>query len=124
LSVSRDRASHFSGQPAPVPHHLHCRRLKAPLFKYETISLVLSQQSLLKSLSPSFLQPLFRYRKAALRSPRSSLHAEQPQLLNLSSEKCSVPWIIFVALKVLCSKLKTQKIHVLISQPKEKMRLR
>lgn len=92
---------------------------------FETISLILPQQTVQQGLSPSFLQPLFRYRKAALRSPRSSLHAEQPQLLNLSSEeKCSVLWIIFVALKVLCSKLKTQKIHVLISQPKEKMRLR
>ena len=43
--------------------------------------LVLSPQTLLKSLSPSFLQSPFRYWNASIRSPqRSPLWAEQPQL--------------------------------------------
>jgi len=39
-----------------------------------------SQQTLLKSLSPSFLQPPFRYWKTTLRFPQCLLQAEQPQL--------------------------------------------
>ena len=52
---------HFSWQPVPVPHHPYHKTLfliyslNFP-FLIETISLVLSQQTLLKSLSPFFLQ--------------------------------------------------------------------
>ena len=55
-------------------------------------SLVLLQQA----MSHSFLQPPFRYRKAAQRSPQSLLQAKQPQppqpVLE-PRERCSIPWI-------------------------------
>ncbi|KAK4817028.1 hypothetical protein QYF61_026034 [Mycteria americana] len=53
----------LSGQPVPS---------ETTLFWFKTITLVLSQQALLKGLFPSFLEALFK-------SPRSLLQAEQPQ---------------------------------------------
>ena len=47
-------------QPVPLPHHPHCNKLlsyfqpKSPLLQFEIISLALSQQTPLKSLSPPF----------------------------------------------------------------------
>jgi len=95
---------HLSGQPAPLPHYLRCKKpfpyvqSKSPLFILKLFPIVLSQQTPLKSRS-SFLQPHFRYPKAALRSPQSlpssSLHIPIPQPVPVG--RCSIPGIIFVA---------------------------
>ena len=45
--------------------------LNLPSFSLKPLPLILSQQALLKSLSPSFLQAPFRYWQAAVRSPWS-----------------------------------------------------
>jgi len=58
---------HLSGQPVPMPHHSHCKRfffisnLSLPSRSLRPFSLILSPQTLLKSLSLFFLQLLFRY---------------------------------------------------------------
>lgn len=49
-------------------------------FCLKLFPLVISQQTLLKILPPSFLQPPLRHWMAALRSPQSLLQVEQPQL--------------------------------------------
>ena len=68
------------GSPSPFSHRT---RLNWP----QAIDiLVLSQQTLPKSLSPSFLQSPFQRWKAALRSPWSFLQAEQPQLSQPESQ--------------------------------------
>jgi len=54
-----------------------------PSFTLELFHLVLSQQSLLRSLSPSLLYTPFRYRRAAVRSPRSLLFSRLNLLLCL-----------------------------------------
>jgi len=61
--------------------------LNLPSFSLKPFHLVLSQQTLLKSLSPSFLKLPFRYWKAAIRSPRSLLFSRlnSPSSLSLSS---------------------------------------
>ena len=50
---------HLSGQPIPVFHHPQCKKfiiasVNLPSFSSKPLPLVLSQQALLKSLSPSF----------------------------------------------------------------------
>ena len=47
--------------------------LNIPSFSLKLFPLALSLQTLLKSLSPSFLQPPFKFQKATLRSPWSLL---------------------------------------------------
>ena len=53
--------NHISGQPVPVLHHPHWKRvflisnLNLPSSSLKPFPLVLSPQTLLKSLSPSFL---------------------------------------------------------------------
>jgi len=54
--------------------------LNLPSLTLKPFPLVLSPQTLLKSLSSSFLWLPFRYWKAAIGSPYSLLRAEQPQL--------------------------------------------
>ena len=58
-----------------------------PSFSLKPFPLVMSQQILLKSLSPSFLFLPFRYWKAALRSPQSLLFSRlnSPSSSSLSS---------------------------------------
>jgi len=80
--------------------------LNLPSLSLKPLLLVLSQQALLNRFSPSFLQGPFGYWKAALRSPCSLLFSrlKSPNTLSLSSqERCSSPWIIFVALLWTCS---------------------
>ena len=98
---------HLSGQPVPVPHHPLCKKkfffisnLNLPAFSLKLLPLVLSQQALLKTLSPSF-----KYWKAARRSPWSLLFSRlnSPNSLSLSSqERCSIPLDVFVALLWTC----------------------
>lgn len=70
-------------------------------FSLKPLTLVLSQDTLLKCLSLSFLQAFFGYQKGTLRSPQSLLF---PKLNNTNSlclssqERCSCPLIIFLAL--------------------------
>jgi len=51
---------HLCGQPVPVFHHPHHKKIlpyiqsKSTLLYFKTITLVLSQQALLKNASPSF----------------------------------------------------------------------
>jgi len=80
LGCIQGQGTHLhSGQPVPVPYRPYCkiflltRNLNLPSFNLKPFLLVLSEKTLLKSLSPSFLQPPFRYWKAALRSPQSLL---------------------------------------------------
>ena len=68
--------------------------LKLPSFSLEPLPLVLSQQALLKNLSPPFLWALFKYWKATIMSPHRLLFSRlnSPNCLSLSSqERCSVP---------------------------------
>ena len=95
LDVSRDRAIHcLSGHPVPVPHTLMVKNfflisnLNLPSCSLKPFLLVLSQQTLLKSLSPSFLQlPLQILSQATLRSPwifffsRMNSPSSQPVLI-------------------------------------------
>jgi len=65
--------------------------LNLPSLSLKPLLLVLSQQALLKIFSPSFLEALFRYWKAAVRSPHSLLFSRlnSPNSLGLSSqERC------------------------------------
>jgi len=74
--------------------------LNLPSCSLQPLPLVLSLHALVKSPSPSFLQPRFRYWKAALRSPQSLLFSRlnSTNSLSLSSqERCSSPRIHFVA---------------------------
>lgn len=62
---------YISGPPVPAPHHPIKKKknhnfflisnLSLPPFSLKPFPLILSQQSLLKSLFPSFLSTLFRY---------------------------------------------------------------
>jgi len=63
--------------------------LNLPSLRLKPSPLVLSQQARLKSLSPAFLQPPFKYWKAAMRSPRSLLLSRlpSPSSPNLSSQQ-------------------------------------
>ena len=88
LDVSTDETSiiYLSGQLVPVLTSLTVinfflmSNLNLRSFSSKPLSLVLSQQTLLKNLSIFFLQPPFRYQKAALRPPWRILQAKQPQL--------------------------------------------
>jgi len=73
----------------PVLHYPHCKKnlflissLCLPPFSLIPFPLFLSQQTLLRSLPPSFLQPPFRYWQAAIGSlwSLSLFQVEQPQL--------------------------------------------
>ena len=83
---------YFSGQPVPVFHHPYhinfflISSLNLPSLSLNTLLLVLSQQSLLKIFSPSFLQVPFRYWMTAKRSPCSLLFSRlnNPKSLGLS----------------------------------------
>ena len=100
-SLQGQGINHISGQPVPVPNHSHFKRIFFLIFNLNLISLslkpfpfVLSPQTPLKGLSPSF--PLFPliYLKAAIRSPQSFLFSSliSPSFFNLSSqERCSIP---------------------------------
>ena len=77
-----------------LPHHPYYERtfflisnLSLPSFSFKPFPLVLSQQTLLKSLSPFFFSSLFWYREAALRLPHSILFSRliSPSSLSLSS---------------------------------------
>lgn len=95
LNVSEDRAStnHLPGKPFPVSHHHCCRKLPlylrkiSPFFSLKPFPLVLSQQALLKSLSPSLLLHPFTYWRSAIRFPWSSLFSRliSPSSLRLFS---------------------------------------
>jgi len=76
LSISRDRVSTtslgilFQSLTILITKSFFFKsNLNHPSFSWKPFPLVLSQQTLLKSLSPSFLQSPFRYRKDAIRSP-------------------------------------------------------
>ena len=59
-----------------------------------------------KSLFPSSFWPLFRYRKATIRSLWSlfSSRLNSPNSVSLSlQERCSIPWIAFMVLLWMCS---------------------
>lgn len=94
-SVFWDGFHYTSRQPIPVPHHTYCKKNSSlyliqisPSFSLKPFPLILSQQTVLKSLSFSFLQPLFSYWKATIRSPCSSLlfcMLNSPSSFSLSS---------------------------------------
>ena len=85
---------HLSGQPVPVPHHFYCKTnkqqqkknllistLNLPSFSLKPFPLVPLQWTLLKSLSPSFLQPIQILKGCSQVSLEPSLlQASQPQL--------------------------------------------
>ena len=100
LKISRD------GTPTTTVGNLfqHLTTLTAKYFflisNLNLLSLVLSPQTLLKSLSPSSLLFSLRHWQVAPRSPQNLLFfmLNSPSSLSLSSqERCSIPWIIFVA---------------------------
>jgi len=99
--VSRNEASSSTCATCSYasPSFLLISSPNLPSFSLKPFSLShLSQKTLLKSLSPSFLQPLFRYWKAALRSSQSLRFSGLNSLssLSLSSQGwCSIPQIIF-----------------------------
>ena len=81
---------YLSGQPVPVSHHPCFFLITNPNVSFlslKPLPLVLLPQTLLKSLSPSFLEPLFRHQKAAMRSPWKLLlsRLNSPSSLSLSS---------------------------------------
>ena len=74
LNVSRDTASAVSlSNPVPVPHHSYCRkhfsfvRSKSAWFSLQPFPFIISQQT--DKESDPFLQPPFRYWKAASYQP-------------------------------------------------------
>ncbi|KAK4819472.1 LOW QUALITY PROTEIN: hypothetical protein QYF61_004698 [Mycteria americana] len=113
LNVSRDGASTTSlgnlfqcFTTLIVKNFFLQSSLNLPSLSLKLLLLVLSQQALLKSLSPSLLEAPFKDWKAVIRSPRSLLFSRlnNPSSLSLSlEERCSSPRIIFVALLWPCS---------------------
>ena len=94
LECSRDGASITSlGNPfqcfttLTVKNFFLIPNLNLPSLSLKPLLHGLSQQALLKRMSLSFLQPHFRYQKAALRSPHSLLFSRlnNPNSLSLSS---------------------------------------
>ena len=88
LGVCRDGEPTTSGQPTPVPHHTYCSffsfisSLNLPSFSSSPFPPVLSQQTLLKCLPPTFLYPPLDTERPAAHQVSlkpSLLQAEQPQ---------------------------------------------
>jgi len=80
--------------------------LSLPSHSLTSFHLILLQQMLQKSLFPSSFWPLFRYRKATIRSLWSLLSSRlnSPNSVSLSlQERCSIPWIAFMVLLWTCS---------------------
>ena len=75
---------HLSGQYVSIKNCFLLSNVNLPSFVLKPFPLVLSQQVLLKSLSPSFLQPPFRYQKAAIRSLGSLLFSRLDSPSSLS----------------------------------------
>ena len=108
LGVSKDGASTTSQGNLcqcltilTVKNSFLISNLTLSFFSWKPFPLILSQQTLLQSPPRSFLQPLFRHWKAALRSPWSLVCPRQnsPSSLSLSFyERCSIPSITSVAL--------------------------
>ena len=97
----------FSGHHIPVSHcplskkFLLASNLNLLYFSLKPSSLVLLLQTPIKGPSFSFLQALFRYCKATVRSSRSLFFSRlnYSQTLRLSfQERCTSPLIILVAL--------------------------
>jgi len=105
---------HLPRQPVPVPHHLHGKRVFPYIQSKSPLSLkplVLSPQTLLKSLPPSSLKPFFRHREDVLRSLQSPLFCRMnsPSSLSMfSQETCSTPWLIF------CGPLRTPHLEAVL----------
>jgi len=96
--------------------HSHCKFLpyiqpKSTLPQFKNITPCPVTTGLATKTVPIFPVGPFRYWQAAIRSPRSLLFSRlnSPNSLSLSSwERCSSPWIIFVAL------LWTNLVHLLL----------
>ena len=98
--------------------------LNLPSFSQKPFPLVLSQQTPLKSLSSSFLQPPFRYRKAVIMSPQSLLFTRlnSSSSFSLSLQKrCSTTSITQIETK-LCDYVLQKKRQQYQSSTRERHR--
>ncbi|KAK4811770.1 LOW QUALITY PROTEIN: hypothetical protein QYF61_005338 [Mycteria americana] len=92
-----------SGQPVPVPHNTHSKEFlpniesKSTLFQFNTVTPRPITTLPDKGSLPIFPVP-FKYRKAAVRPPRSLLFSRLNNPSLSSQGRCSSPLVIFVGL--------------------------
>ena len=87
--------------------------LSLPSFSLKPFPLDLAQQTLLKTLRPSFFVAPFQILKGCFQVFLSLLFSRRnsPISLSLSLGKCFIPWIIFVAFLLMCSNRSTSLLY-------------